>query len=90
MMGQTPYRPGSPAGWPDTADQWGGADALYKRIEWSSTVSRLAGSAVNPLQLGEAVLGPAMSEHTRTAISRAESSEQGFTLFLASPEFQRR
>ena len=90
MMGQTPFRPGSPAGWPDTADHWGGADALYKRIEWSTAVSRIAGSRVNPLSLGEAVLGSAFSDHTRTAISRAESAEQGLTLFLASPEFQRR
>ncbi|MBT8421988.1 MAG: DUF1800 domain-containing protein, partial [Gammaproteobacteria bacterium] len=37
LLGQTPYRPGSPEGWPDTALQWGGADALYKRIEWSNT-----------------------------------------------------
>lgn len=90
MMGQTPFRPGSPAGWPDTADHWGGADALYKRIEWSDTVAKLAGSRVNPLQLGEAVLGPALGDHTRTAIARAESAEQGLTLLLASPEFQRR
>ena len=90
MMGQTPFRPGSPAGWPDTADHWGGADALYKRIEWSTAVSKMVGSRANPLSLGEAVLGPAMSDHTKTAISRAESAEQGLTLFLASPEFQRR
>lgn len=90
MMGQTPYRPGSPAGWPDTAEHWGGADALFKRIEWSNTVARYAGSSVNPPALGEAVLGPALGEHTRTAISRAESVTQGTTLLLASPEFQRR
>ncbi len=90
MMGQTPYRPGSPAGWPDTAEHWGGADALYKRIEWSSAVARYAGTRVNPLELGIAVLGPALGDHTRTAISRAESVMQGTTLLLASPEFQRR
>jgi uncharacterized protein (DUF1800 family) len=89
-MGQTPYRPGSPAGWPDTAAHWGGADALYKRIEWSNTVARYAGARVNPLQLGDAILGPALGDHTRTAISRAESVMQGTTLLLASPEFQRR
>jgi uncharacterized protein (DUF1800 family) len=90
LMGQAPYRPGSPAGWPDTADQWGGADALYKRIEWSNAVARLAGSRVNPLSVGDAVLGPALGDHTRTAIASAESTEQGLTLLLASPEFQRR
>lgn len=90
LMGQTPFRPGSPAGWPDTADQWGGADALYKRIEWSNTVSRLVGSRVNPVALGDAVLGATFSAETRKAISRAESDVQGMTLLLASPEFQRR
>jgi uncharacterized protein (DUF1800 family) len=90
LMGQTPYRPGSPAGWPDTADHWGGADALYKRIEWSNAVARLAGSRVDPLRVGEAVLGPALGSDTRKAIARAESAEQGLTLLLASPEFQRR
>ena len=90
LMGQTPYRPGSPAGWPDTAGAWGGADALYKRIEWSNTVARYADNRVNPLDLADAVLGPALGDHTRTAISRAESFEQGITLLLVSPEFQRR
>jgi uncharacterized protein (DUF1800 family) len=90
LMGQTPYRPGSPAGWPDTAEAWGGADALYKRIEWANSVGRLAGRQSNPLELADAVLGPAIGDHTRTAIARAESAQQGFTLLLVSPEFQRR
>lgn len=90
MMGQTPFRPGSPAGWPDTAEHWGGADALYKRIEWSNTVSRVVGSRVNPVELGDAVLGPAFSSEVRKAISRAEDTVQGMTMLLASPDFQRR
>ena len=90
LMGQTPFRPGSPAGWPDTADQWGGADALYKRIEWSNTVSRVVGSRINPADLGDEVLGRTFSAETRKAIARAESNVQGMTLLLASPDFQRR
>ena len=90
LMGQTPFRPGSPAGWPDTALEWGGADALLKRIEWSNTVARVVGNRGNPVELGNAVLGPAFSADTRTAVSRAESKKQGTTLFLASPDFQRR
>ena len=90
LMGQAPYRPGSPAGWPDTAEHWGGADALYKRIEWSNTVARVVGSRVNPAELGDAVLGDAFNPETRKAVSRAESLTQGMTLFLASPDFQRR
>ena len=90
LMGQAPFRPGSPAGWPDTADEWGGADALYKRIEWSNTVSRVVGSRVNPVELGDAVLGPVFDAETRKAVARAESNMQGITLLLASPDFQRR
>ena len=90
LMGQTPFRPGSPEGWPDTAEQWGGADALYKRIEWSNQVARLIGSRVDPVMLGDAVLGPTFNPETRKAVSRAESLSQGMTLFLASPDFQRR
>lgn len=90
LMGQTPYRPGSPAGWPDTAEQWGGADALYKRIEWCNTVANYVGSRVNPVDLGEQVLGSAFRPESRKAISRAESLVQGMTMLLAAPDFQRR
>jgi uncharacterized protein (DUF1800 family) len=90
LMGQTPFKPGSPAGWPDTAEQWGGADALYKRIEWCNTVSRVVGSRVNPVELGDAVLGSAFGAETRKAVARAENIPQGMTLLLASPDFQRR
>jgi uncharacterized protein (DUF1800 family) len=90
LLGQAPFRPGSPQGWPDTAEQWGGADALYRRIEWSNTVARLIGSRVDPVVLGDAVLGARFAAETRQAIARAESRIQGMTLFLASPDFQRR
>ncbi len=90
LMGQTPFRPGSPAGWPDTAAEWGGADALMKRIEWSNTVASVVGDRVNPVDLGTTALGSAFSSNSRKAVSRAESKQQGMTLFLASPDFQRR
>jgi uncharacterized protein (DUF1800 family) len=90
LLGQRPYTPGSPAGWPDTATQWDGADALLKRIEWAGSIAgRVAGRA-QPLSLGERSLGAALNERTRVAIARAASEEQGITLLLASPEFQRR
>ncbi len=89
-LGQVPFRPGSPEGWPDTAEQWGGADALYKRIEWVEAVSRLVGNRVRPAELGDAVLGASFTSATRRAVSRAESVTQGMTLLLASPDFQRR
>lgn len=90
LLGQRPYAPGSPAGWPDTAGHWDGPDALLKRIEWASAIGRRMGSKVQPLRAGQESLGSALVERTRTAISRAESGAQGIALLLASPEFQRR
>jgi uncharacterized protein (DUF1800 family) len=90
LLGQRPYSPGSPAGWPDTASQWDGPDALLKRIEWASAIGNRIGSKAQPLALGQQALGASLLERTRTAISRAESGAQGLTLLLASPEFQRR
>jgi uncharacterized protein (DUF1800 family) len=90
LLGQRPYTPGSPAGWPDTATQWDGPDALLKRIEWAGSVAARVASREQPLTLGERSLGAALNERTRVAITRAASAEQGITLLLASPEFQRR
>jgi len=90
LLGQRPYTPGSPAGWPDSATHWDGPDALLKRIEWAGSVAARVASREQPLSLGERALGAALNERTRLAITRAASAEQGITLLLASPEFQRR
>ncbi len=90
LLGQRPYTPGSPAGWPDTMAHWDGGDALIKRIEWAAAVGQQISDRARPVEVGEAILGPVISDHTRTTVSRAESPAQGLTLLLASPEFQRR
>ncbi|HET9444932.1 MAG TPA: DUF1800 domain-containing protein [Steroidobacteraceae bacterium] len=90
LLGQRPYTPGSPAGWPDTASHWDGPDALLKRIEWASSIAARVAGREPPLDLGQRSLGAALNERTRAAIARASSAEQGITLLLASPEFQRR
>jgi uncharacterized protein (DUF1800 family) len=90
LLGQRPYTPGSPAGWPDTATHWDGPDALLKRIEWAGSIAARVAGGEQPLGLGERSLGGALNERTRVAITRAASAEQGITLLLASPEFQRR
>jgi uncharacterized protein (DUF1800 family) len=90
LLGQRPYTPGSPAGWPDVASQWDGPDALMKRIEWSTVVGQRASAKQSPLAVADAALGSGLGDHSRTVISRAASPAQGFALLLASPEFQRR
>jgi len=90
-MGQRPYWPPGPDGWPDIQDGWIAADAVWKRLEWASTLSQgLASANVDPMTIAEAVTGPALSPATRTAIHQAESPAQGLALFLVSPDFQRR
>jgi uncharacterized protein (DUF1800 family) len=90
LLGQRPYAPGSPAGWPDIASQWDGPDALLNRIEWSSELSERVGKRIAPLDLATSALGAALTDRTREAIARAESAAQALTLLLASPDFQRR
>lgn len=88
-MGQPPFAPPSPEGWPDTAADWAGPDALVKRLNWSRTAADLA-QASDPNAVAAVALGPRLGERTRLAIARAESRPEALTLLLMSPEFQRR
>ncbi|HUO90612.1 MAG TPA: DUF1800 domain-containing protein [Rhizomicrobium sp.] len=90
-MGQTPYNPPGPNGWPDVQAEWLGADSVWKRFEWANqTAQSVASTTMNPGALAQDVLGPMLSQATSEAIARAESPAQGLTLLLASAEFQRR
>lgn len=90
-MGQPAWRPPSPEGWPDTAADWAGPDALVKRLDWSrAAAARMEAADVDPVALAETALGPRAGSRTLEAVRRAESRVEGLTLFLMSPEFQRR
>ncbi len=88
-MGQPPQSAPSPEGWPDTAADWAGPDALVKRLDWSRSAADRA-QAADPNATAAAALGPRLGERTRLAVARAESRPEALTLFLMSPEFQRR
>jgi uncharacterized protein (DUF1800 family) len=92
-LGQRPFTPGSPAGWPDTAASWDGGDALLKRIEWSGAVGKrvggMAGKGFDVEQLASSVMGP-VSDATLAGIRGAADSGQAFALLISAPEFQRR
>ena len=68
----------------------GGASAVSSWRNAATAVGRFVGDRVSPTELAADVLGPTLTDHTRTAIVRAASAAQGLTLLLASPEFQRR
>ena len=90
-MGQRPYSAPGPDGWADSAEVWLTADLVWKRLEFAQAYAqRIARADVNPIDLGQACLGPLMSDETRTAISRAESPAQGLALLFGAPEMQRR
>ncbi|WP_256646583.1 DUF1800 domain-containing protein [Thermomonas paludicola] len=90
QLGQPVFQPRSPAGFGDVAADWGGPDALFKRVQAAQTLAeRLpTGIDLTPQVLGDAVLGSALDAQTATALRRAESVQQGVALLLASPAFQ--
>ena len=78
-----------PNGWPDTAADWSGPEAIMRRVDWAYGVSARAG-ALDPEQVALASLGPLLPAGTSEAMARAGSRRDALTLLLASSEFQRR
>lgn len=78
-----------PNGWPDTATEWAGSEAMLRRIDWAyGFTGRVA--AMDPDEIGRTALGPLLSQATLAQMQRAGSRRDAMTLLLASPEFQRR
>jgi uncharacterized protein (DUF1800 family) len=88
-LGQQPFKAGSPAGYSDSASDWLGASALMARIDWSTMVSAHLREP-NVEKIMADAIGYHLSLHTYQSVMRAESRQQAMTLFLMSPEFQRR
>lgn len=90
QLGQPVFQPRSPAGFGDVAADWGGPDALFKRVQAAQAIAeRLPDSqGITPLVLGGMALGSGLDAQTAAALRRAESVQQGVALLLASPAFQ--
>ena len=78
-----------PNGWPDTAADWSGPEAVMRRIDWVYGVTGRAPN-MDAEQIADTTLGPLLSEGTKLAMHRAGSRRDALTLLLASPEFNRR
>jgi uncharacterized protein (DUF1800 family) len=89
-LGQPVWRPGSPAGWDDTAAAWAAPDALLRRVETAARIANAAGSRIDARALAPQLLPGVLTPATAQAIARADSPQQGLALLLASPEFLRR
>ncbi len=90
QLGQPVWRPGSPAGYSDTAATWAAPDALMRRVEVAQRFAQEMGDAADARSLGPRVLPGALSQATATAIARAESGGTALALLLVSPDFLRR
>ena len=90
QLGQPVWRPGSPAGYNDSAASWAAPDALMRRVEVAQRFAQQAGHAIDARSLAPRVLPGALTEATAAAIARAESAGTALALLLVSPEFLRR
>ncbi|HZF79628.1 MAG TPA: DUF1800 domain-containing protein, partial [Rubrivivax sp.] len=90
QLGQPVWRPGSPAGYDDTAATWAAPDALLRRVETAQRIATQAGDAVDARSLAPRVLPGALNDTTIGAIARAETGSTALALLLVSPEFLRR
>lgn len=89
-LGQKPFSPASPKGWPEDAQSWAAPDAIVKRMQFAQNFSAGAVRDRDPKALAADALGERLTSDTAKAIARAESRAEGFALLLMSPEFQRR
>jgi uncharacterized protein (DUF1800 family) len=89
-LGQRTLDPPSPEGWDDDAENWAGAAALMKRIDWAGDFAPNFPANAKPVEVARQVLGPRLGATSAAAIARAESRAEGFALLLMIPEFQRR
>ena len=88
-LGQPLWTAPAPNGWPDTAADWTGPEAMMRRIDWAFAFSQRIGGH-DPAAIGEAALGPLLRAETRDAMTHAGSRREALAMLLTSPEFQRR
>lgn len=87
-LGERMWRPNAPIGFPDVQSAW--IDGLAQRLDIANRIAELVQERIEPGEFVETALGPLASAETRQTIARAESRQQGLTLALMAPEFQRR
>ncbi len=83
MLGQPLFAAPSPEGWPETAAEWLGPDAVLARVEWAGL---LAGQSVDRLS---DVDGRIAAVFGGDAVGAASSARR-LARCVASPRFQRR
>ena len=89
-MGQQPFRPTGPDGWPEDAESWITPPQLAARISWAGQVARTYAKDRDPRALMQALLGDTAPDFLSFAVSGAETKWEGVALLLVSPALMRR
>jgi uncharacterized protein (DUF1800 family) len=89
QLAQPMWKAPSPAGWPEDPEEWLSPVGLAQRLRWiPKVVGKIHDESV--VSFCDTVLGPLASAQTRAVIQAASNREEGISLVLASPEFNRR
>jgi uncharacterized protein (DUF1800 family) len=88
-MGKPLWTAPLPNGWPDTAADWAGPEALLRRAEWANYAAGLV-TGTDPVGLSAEALGPLLSPETLRQVMNAGSRRAALVMLFASPEFLRR
>jgi len=89
-MGQPLRNAPGPNGWPEEAQAWITAQGVASRLQWALALARREGRERDPRKFVEFSLRELAGESLKFAVAGAEQREEGLTLVLASPEFNRR
>lgn len=90
FMGQPLREAPGPNGWPEEAEAWITPQGLAGRLQWSLTTAIRWGEDTDPRSFVQTSLRELAGQTLQFAVSGAERREEGLTLVLASPEFNRR
>jgi len=88
-LGQPAFMPRSPAGFPDTADDWASGDSLRKRVQAAGLLADHVADARTPQAVALDALGAdAVSGLLGEGLRRAGSPREAIALLFSSPAFQ--
>jgi uncharacterized protein (DUF1800 family) len=88
-LGQGFWEAPLPIGWPDTAADWTGGEAMLRRADLAWKLAGVSGTP-RAAALADRTLGGMLSATTAGRMAAAPSRGVALALLLASPEFMRR
>jgi uncharacterized protein (DUF1800 family) len=89
-LADAPFTAADPRGFDDSSVSWMTPGAVLERVRTATEIAVLAPRVLDPSTLLSDVVGVQPGSRSLEETRRAPSQDDGMTLFLASPEFQRR